>query len=208
MKNSYVLKARRLKLLKLDYLTIILFTVLVCGVFLGISIMKNADEAFKNMLFNFFDNYLSAKSHSGILIVFSGVFVILALFVLFDFLFGLCAIGTPLIFFLLLLFGGFCGFCGSCVILNWGLKGLFYFLLVNLPCNAITAAILVKCCCESINMSVVLFSCILSRDRFSKNQCEFKEYVVKYLIFLIPVAIAGLLSALFFRIYCSLFVVL
>ncbi len=208
MKRSFVLKNKNIKRLKLDYITVILSTIFFCGIIIGVTLIKNCDDDFKNTLFNFLNNFLSTKSQGSFLSVFSGLLVILLLFVFFEFIFGLSAVGTPLILIFLVLFGAFFGAETACIILNWGLKGIFYFLLVNLPCYTITAAILIKCCCVSVNMSFVLLNCLLCKDSIKRNVYDFKEYILNYLILILPIVIGVLISTIFFKVFCTLFVVL
>jgi len=204
-KKSVVIKAKRIKPLKWDYETIILFTLFLCGVILGILIIKNSSEEFCNYLNNNLSNYIATKNKSSFIMCFSGSIVLLLLFVFVNFLFGLCAVGTPLVWFVPLLFGILCGCSVSCLFDFYGLKGLFYCALVDLACYAITAATLVKCCCESTKMSLELFNCILGNKNF-KNSYSFKEYVLNYLILCVPIIIGAVISTVCFKVFSSLFI--
>lgn len=207
LKRSVVIKARRIKPLKLDYQTIILFTLFLCGLIIGIAITKNGSEEWNNFATNLLSNYISTKSQSSFLRCFSGTLVILLLCIFIDFLFGLCAVGTPFVWLVPLLFGCFCG-CGvSCLLINYGLKGLCYCALVNIPCYAITAATLIKCCCESTKMSVELFTNICGFHNANvKNTIFFKEYVINYLVLCVPIVIGALISTVCFKLFSSLFI--
>ncbi len=207
MKTSFVINHKNFKKIKPDYFTIILATLFLCGVIIGVFFIKNCDDDLKNTFCIFLNNYLSTKSNSSFIAIFSGVLVLFLSFIILEFIFGLSAVGSPFVVLILLLFGVFTGASASCIILNWGLKGIFYLLLVNLPCYTITAAILVKCCCLSIRISSILLNCLLCKDTIKRNFCNFKEYVLNYLILALPVIAGALVSGIFFKIYCSLFIV-
>lgn len=207
MKAGFVLNSRSFKKIKFDYSIVILSTIFLCGVIIGIFLIHNCDDDLKNMLFNILENYISTKSNSGFIAIFSFELVLLLTFVMLEFIFGLSAVGSPFAVLILAFFGVFSGAGTSCIILNWGLKGIFYLLLVILPCYAITAAILVKCCCLSIRVSSILLNCILQRDTIKRNFCDFKEYALNYLILIVPVLIGVVISTVLFKVFCTFLIV-
>lgn len=204
-KNSVVFKSKNFKKLNWDYETIILFTLFLCGVILGVFLLKNSTNEFRDFINSCLRNYISTKNQSNFFMCFSGVAVFLLVFVIIDFIFGLCAMGTPLVWIVPVCFGAISGCCFSGMFINYGLKGLLYCFLVDLPCYAITAATLVKCCCESTKMSVGLFSCIGGNSNFT-SFCSFKDYLLNYLILCIPILLGALLSTVCFKIFSSLFI--
>lgn len=207
LKTNFVISNKNFKKIKPDYLTIVLSTIFLCSVIIGVLIIKNADNDLKNTFYNFLNNYISTKNQGSFLSIFSGLFIFLILFVILEFIFGLSAVGTPFVSIVLISFGIFCGGEAACIIWGLGLKGVIYFIFVNLPCYAITAAIIVKCCCLSINMSLVLLNCILYKDTIKRNTCNLKEYFLNYMILLLPVIFGALISTIFFKLFSSLFIV-
>ncbi len=205
LKKSVVIRAKRLKPLNLDYETIILFSFFLCGIILGIFIIKNLNDDIRNALSTLLNNYISAKSECGFLSCFSGVAVYLVIFIVIAFLFGMCAVGTPFVWAVPVIFGIMCSCYVSLMLINYGLKGIFYCIIINLAPYAITTATLVRCCCESTKLSVNLFNCIVG-DNALRGQNLFKEYIVNYLILCIPVIIGALISTFCFKIFESLFI--
>ncbi len=204
-KRNVVIKNKRYKPLNLDCETIILFTLFLCGIILGAFLIKNCDDEVKDALCTILHNYISAKSECGFLVCFSGLTVFLIIFVILAFLFGLCAVGTPLVWLMPVAFGLICSSYISLMLINFGLKGLFYCVLVDLLPYAITTATLVKCCCESTKISVNLFSCIAG-DNTLRGKNILKEYVLDYVILCIPVVIGALISSFCFKIFQGLFI--
>ncbi len=204
-KKGVVIKAKRIKPLNLDCETIILFTLFLCGIILGAFLIKNCGDEVKNALSTLLRSFFSAKSESGFLACFSGVLFFLLLFILIVFLFGLCAVGTPLVWLVPIIFGIFCSGYVSLMLINFGVKGLFYFVMVDLFPYAITTATLVKCCCESTKISINLFSC-LAGDNTLKGNNLLKDYILNYLILCVPVLIGAIISAFCFKIFQGLFI--
>ena len=204
-KKGVVIKANRIKPINLDCETIILFSLFLCGIILGAFLIKNCDDYIKNTLCTLLGNYISAKSECGFLACFSGVVVFLVIFIMLAFLFGLCAVGTPLVWLVPIAFGIVCSGYVSLMLMSYGLKGLLYCVIVDLLPYAITTATLVKCCCESTKISVNLFGCIAG-DNAIRGKNLFKDYIMSYLILCIPVVIGALISAFCFRIFQGLFI--
>ncbi len=204
-KNGVVIKAKRIKPINFDCETIILFSLFLCGVILGAFLIKNCDDDIKNALSTLLSNYISAKTECGFLGCFSGVVVFLIIFILIAFLFGLCAVGTPLVWLVPIVFGIICSGYVSLMLMNYGLKGILYCIMVDLLPYAITTATLVKCCCESTKISVNLFSCIAG-DSVIKGKNLFKEYIISYSILCVPVIIGALISTFCFKVFQGLFI--
>ena len=204
-KKGVVIKAKRIKPINFDFETIILFSLFLCGVILGAFLIKNCEGEIKNALCMVIKNYISAKCDCGFIACFSGFVVFLLIFILIAFLFGLCAVGTPLVWLVPIAFGIICSGYVSLMLMNYGLKGLLYCIMVDLLPYAITTATLVKCCCESTKISVNLFSCIAG-DSVLKGKNLFKEYIISYSILCIPVIIGALISTFCFKIFQGLFI--
>ncbi len=206
-KKSVVIRAKRLKPLKLDYKTILFFTLMICGVIIGISLIKNSDNDFNRILKNLIDGINTTKNNNSFL---SGTFYVfgwLFVFVLLAFFSGLSGLGIPFISLVNVLFGVICGsFCGIYYV-NYGMKGIGFFSLVYLPCYAITAATLIKCCCESLKISFNVFSFLSGNTvNQSKNKKLLKDYIFSYLILSIPLILASILNIAGFKLFSGLFV--
>lgn len=205
LKKSVVIKADKLRPVNADCKTIVLFSLFLCGIILGVFLIKNCDDDIKNAINVVLKNYISAKSDCGFFSCFSSCFFLMLIFILFAFLFGLSAVGTPLVLFVPISFGLICGSAVSLMLSNYGLKGLFYCIIVDLLPYAITTATLVKCCCESTKLSVELLGCIAGANSI-KGRNMFKDFVFTYLILCVPVIIGALISAFFFKIFQGLFI--
>lgn len=205
LKRSVVIKAGRLKPLRIDYKTVVLFTLFICGVIIGVSIIKNGGDEWNVISKKMMSSYLSTKSNGNILTYFCSTFVMMISIVFISFLTGLCAVGVPFIGVIPLAFGVVCGSVVSSFAVNYGIQGLVYCTIINIPCYAIVTAGLVKCCCESLKMSLELFSVIANSTVESKQKGYLKDYTINYLILCIPIALGSLISTVGYEIFSGFF---
>lgn len=205
-KKSVVIRAKRIKPLKLDYKTIVFFTLLICGIIIGISLIKNGDGDFNHLLKNLIDGVNATKFNNSFVSAIFYVFGWLLVFVLLAFFSGLSGLGIPLISLVNVLFGVVCGVVCGVYYVNYGIKGIGFFSLVHLPCYAITAATLIKCCCESLKISFNVFSFLSGNTvNQNKNKKLLKDYILSYLILCIPLIVASALNIVGFKIFSGLF---
>lgn len=205
LKKGVVIKANKVKPLNIDCEAVILFSMFLCGIIIGAFLIKNCDEEIKNSLSSLLRSFFSAKAENGFVTCFSGTLVFLLIFIFSAFIFGLCAVGTPLVWLVPLVFGAICSCYVSLMLVNYGLKGLLFCLMVDLLPYAITTATLVRCCCESMRISVGLFTC-LSGNTVLKGRNLFKDYALNYLVLCVPVVIGALISCFCFKILQGLFI--
>lgn len=204
-KNNVVLKNNKMQYSKLDSRTIILYSLFLCGFIIGIFFIKNCENESRDALGTLLNNHISAKCDSDFISCFCGSVFLLILFIVITFMLGLCAVGTPFICLIPLVFGFVCSCYVSLMLINYNLKGVLYCVMVDLLPYAITTASLMKCCCESTKISINLFGCIAG-DVALRGKNTFKEYVLFYLILCIPVIIGALINTICFKIFQGLFV--
>lgn len=209
LKKSVVIKANKLKPVqkfKLDYKTLIFFTVFLCGLIVGVTIFRQSGEPFSEFITEILKNYLTVCAVNSIFKNFCSIFFLLSLFVFILFIFGLCAVGQPFIWLSGFLFGCGIGIVISSYFCAFGILGVGYCALINIPCYAITAATLIKCCCESTRVSNDIFFYSLGsfNNTTGKNRL-LKDYLINYLLFLVPIIIAALLKACFLKLFSGLF---
>ncbi len=208
-KRSVVIKAKRIRPIaniSPDYKTIIFFTLFVCGLILGVIVIQKSDEDFSSFFLKLLNNYLKAKKDNSWFMNFCGEFLGLFLLVFIDFVLGLCAVGLPFIWLLPVCFGCFSGIVLSVFFTNYGLTGLAFCGLINIPCYAITAATLIKCCCESTRISNEIFRFVFSGNKSENVKSSLiKEYTINYALLCLPILIAALISSGSFKLFSGLF---
>lgn len=205
-KKSVVIRAKGIKPIKLDYKVLLFFSLMICGIIIGVSLIKNSDSEFKGLVKSLIDSINNTKSNNLLFSCLLFVIGWLLVPLIVAFFSGLSGLGLPFLALLNVLYGMFCGlFCGIYYVC-FGLHGIGFFSLVNLPCYAITAATLIKCCCESLKMSFNVFS-FLSGNCInqSKNKNMLKEYILTYLILCLPVVAGSFLNVISFKIFGDLF---
>ena len=208
-KRSVVIKANKLKPIagiSPDYKSIIFFTFFVCGIILGVIIIKKSQEDFLDFFMKLLNNRLGIQKNSSWLMNFCSDFLWLFVLIFLDFVLGLCAVGVPFIWLIPVLFGCFAGCVLSVYYMNFGLNGLAFCGLVNIPSYAITAATLIKCCCESTRVSNEIFYFVLrGKTNESPKDALIKDYSMKYVTLCLPVLLAALISSGSFKLFSGLF---
>ena len=206
LKKSVVIKANKIKpkiKFQFDYRTVLYFTLLICGIIIGVFINKKGSNEWHIFFENLICNYLITKSSNSIFTNFCSIFSAVFIVFLYNYISGLCGVGIPFTSFSPFILGVYYGVILTFYYLSYGFSGIIYCALVNLPLYAITAATLVKCCCESSNISKEIFFYLISGK--GEGKPLLKEYTIKYLVYLIPVSAGALISALFFHLFSHLF---
>ena len=206
LKKSVVIRAKRLKPLKIDYKMLIFFTLIVCGIILGISLIKNGENDFNSFIKNLIESINLTKRNSSF---FSCILFVAGWLLLFEIIVisgGLSGVGISIIVLVCIIYCIICGvFCGGYYI-NYGIEGIGFFGLIHLPCYAITAATLIKCCCESISISLNIFSYLSGGNKSSaKTRNIIKDYLLYNLILSLPLFAGAILNVTAFKILSGLF---
>ena len=195
-KKTVVLNTTRLKPIgkfTFDYKSVLFFTLFLCGLIVGVTFINKGDEALVEFFTKILKNRITAENNNNFLTCFCGDVLPLMLLQLFCYIWGLCAFGIPFIWLAPLVFGLMCGMTIGLYLVNYGIMGLGYCALVKIPAYAITAATLIKCCCESTICSDNIFVYALKGER-SENTI-LKDYTLKYILLCIPLVLAAVLSA-------------
>lgn len=198
MKKSVVIKAKRIKPLKkaqIDYKPVLFLILFLCGIIIGVTILKKSDETTCNIIFTLIKRSLFTLKDCSLIKVFSGVFINLFLILFCVFIFGLCCLGAPFIWSIPVFWGLFSGIVVSAFYLLFGFRGIGYFALINLPCYAITAATLIRGCCIGTEMCNEIFLNLLSGECKDNNKNAIKTYSVNFLVLLIILSISALIKA-------------
>lgn len=206
LKKSVVIRARK-PVMKIDgtvYKNIVFVSFLVCGIIFGVMLSQKGNSDWNNFFCVLISNCLKERIDSSIFTNFIKTFIPIFLILLYDYTLGLCGIGEVFLYFTPISFGVYVGICISQYYDVFSLEGLVYWAIVNVPCYAIAAATLIKCCCCSMGMSSNIFK-ILLKNKHEANDISLKEYTIKYLIMVLPIALGSLLSAVCFKLFANLF---
>ncbi len=200
MKKAVIIKTPKIKIyknIKFDYKTLIFFTFTLCGLIIGAFIAKEMDSELFNLIKGYLINNFEIRTQNSVFTVFCSIFCVTLIIILCNYILGLCAVGQFFSIITPFLFGIYCGFLSTIYFLINNLNGILYVASINLPFYAITAASLIKCCCESYNTSIEIFK--FAQSGKTTNKPILKEYTLKFSIFLIPVCIGAFISALLFK---------
>lgn len=209
MKKSVVIKAKRIPSInnfRIDYKSLLFFIIFVCGLILGITIIEKSNSEIIDLIFKLIKNNLTAINNSNFINVFSGTFFSLVLLLFYIYIFGQCSVGVPFIGLTPLFWGVYTGVIVSSLYSIYGLKGIGFCSIVNLPCYAITAATLVRGCCIGVNYSNEIFLAILSGEWKKQSDYTIKNYTLSFVVLIIPLIISAVLKAGCSKLFSELFV--
>ena len=204
-KKTVVLKRRKMNLSKFDYRNFFFFSLFLCGLILGILTIKNENAELNDTLKNFFINYISEKSGKTFFECLFECLLLIFLIPVFSFITGLCAVGGPIIIAIPTLVGIVVGMTIGILYSQYALQGLGYSALVIIPSTAIVISTLLKCCDESINMSLDIIYMIIGGNNSNIKTNKLKEYCLKYLVLCVPFVLAGVINTVSFKLFGGLF---
>jgi len=204
-KKTVVLKKRKMNLPRFDYKNLFLFSLFICGLILGVLTIRNDHTELNNLLESFCVNYISGKSEKTILECLLETSLLIFLIPLCSFIVGLCAIGGPIIIAIPTVVGIIVGMATGILYSQYALQGLGYSALIIMPAAAIVIGTLLKCCNESINMSLEIIYLMLGGSKGATKTNEFKEYCLRYLVLCVPFLLSAVLNTVCFKLFGGLF---
>ena len=179
---------------------------LICGIIIGVTCTNRFCQSDNNIFSSILESYLISCCKLSFLKNFCNTFLVLFAIIFTVFILGFCAVGVPIIWLTPLIYGAICGSIISCIFCENGISGLLFVILINIPCYAITAATLLKCCCESSKLSIDLFSLVAGQGPIcNRNKGFLKDYLVFFLVMCIPIIIAALFKTICFTLFSGFF---
>lgn len=202
-KKSVVIKRRYLKLPVFDGRSLVLTTLLICGIFIGVTALKNSDNAFRKALSEIICDYYSERKNEALINCICESSLINLGIPLLVFVLGFCAIGAPIIYCVPIASGLVFGLITGVFYIDFGLNGLSYCALAIIPAAAVLSAVSIKACCISGDMSVKMLACATGACEDKQN--ILKDYLKSYSLKLIPLSAAILLNSGALKLFGGLF---
>ncbi len=204
LKKSVVIKRKKMNIPRFNYRNLVFYILFICGLIIGVLTMQGDENSLKTVFNEFFNDYLTNKSQENFFNNFVDALIFTTILPFFTFIFGLCAVGIPIIIAIPTLSGitvGMpIGFLYSC----YSLQGLGYVTLIIIPSVAIVIGTLIRCCTEAIRMSIEIIADISGYQTTSKRN-ELKDYCLRFVVFLIPLILSALLEVGCFKLFSGLF---
>ena len=204
LKKSVVIKRKKLNISNFDFKNLIFFSLFFSGVIIGVLTTKSKDLMLNSLLTEFFNNYIVERTNEGLLGCFFESFLLFSFTPFLTFIFGLSAVGFPIIIATPAIMGALTGMATGFLFFNYSLQGLCYSALIIVPAVSIVVATLIKCCSEAIIMSMDIITCIGGYQNNLKQNIM-KEYCLRFLVLFIPIIISALLNVFSFKIFGNLF---
>lgn len=205
LKKSVVIKRRGMNLPKIDLKNILFYALFFSGLIVGVTTIKNSDNKIFKIIEIMINDYIIENSSFSFLENLLSSLFLLLLPLCFIFIFGLCAVGSPIILATPGIVGLISGMAVSFFYIKFSFEGLGYATLILIPPLAILIATLIKSCSEGINMSLIIVMNILGANEIKNNKNILKEYCLKFLILALPLFIAAVLNAGCYKLFSGLF---
>lgn len=182
---------------------IILMILFLAGLLFGAFAVKSGNSFICKNIIPIYMNYVKSKSTmSGVSIFFTTLLLNSGVIILTYFL-GLCAVGVPLVAVVPVMSGSFIGIISGYIYQTYMLKGLGYCGIIIFPSAAITIASIIFASRESMLMSRNMLN--LLSQRHNKYYEDFKNYSVRFLIYISLAAAGALIEAILTHLFISLF---
>lgn len=194
LKNKVIKNNQKLFLLTVVYIT---------GLFFGACTIKNLSGELSVSIQSLMANYYQVQTEQTIfqnfLYTLSSEFLIL----LIPFVFGLCIIGEPVMWFMPLLRGLGTGLISGYLYKNYSLSGMGYFAAVILIPTVLSSAVMIIGCHESILTTRDIRRVVKNNSGEHDNIMHF--YIIRYLVLLVAVVLISLLGAMFVKLFAGKF---
>ena len=172
-----------------------LAAILLFGMICGALVTKNISSGKLNSLSSIFNGYITARNNQSFFSSFFNTLFSSLILPAISILFGLSAIGFPLVTAIPFFQGLGLGMIATYIYSSYGLHGIGYCLLIFFPYNVMNCAILLFFCKEGMTMSYGIFCMGRGVVNNFDVQKEMKLYFARVLIFLLFIVIASAVSA-------------
>lgn len=190
--------------LKKNRRILIMMLLFAAGMIIGAVSLKRADSYLSGAFSDMFSVYIRSKSSQSLGMNFINSLALNAAFMLAAFVFGLCAVGLPLICILPIIRGVGIGMLSGYLYSNFALRGLGYCVLVIYPGLIPAIFALLLACSAGINSSYEMLLS-LSSVKAQRGEGSIKIYCMRFLIICILIVLAAVTDAAASRLFCRLF---
>ena len=174
-----------------NYKLIIMVTILITGIIYASFSYTNLLSS-KSVITNILTNQLKIKATQSFSDCFKNIITSCVIYYCISLVFGLCAIGSPIIACLPFTYGMGIGFEVTYLYSEFGLKGIGYTALMILPMAVVFSIILSYSAKESINMSWDIL-CQIQDNK--KPEIKISTYFKRQLIFAVAYVVAALVNS-------------
>lgn len=194
---------QKIKSYKFNWLIYIFLIIFLSGLIFGAISIKYNNAICEN-IGQVYLSYISKKETRSDFSLFINSFLIWSAGIIFTFFAGLSAVGIPVVGIIPGLFGYLIGTISGYLYETYLLKGLGYCGIIIFPSAAIALSAITFACKESLKMSKMMLS-LLNNGR-DRHHLSFKDYCLKYLIYILLCAAAALSETITFNLFSGLFV--
>lgn len=174
-------KAKTGEFIKSNQKTVFLILIFIIGVFFGAYSVKSSDSNIFISIKELAENYIKLKSNNSVLMNFVNSITTDSLFLIISVVFGLCLIGSPILWALPAIRGIGIGVILGYIYINYAVKGIFYSLVAICIPSAISVCALIISCKEGLLTLSDINETLENQKGFSKKQF-YKMYFLRNII--------------------------
>jgi len=182
---------------------IMLFIFFLCGLIFG-SVLLRTGNVTADVIVSAFKNYNGVIVSNSFTQNFINLLFSNGAFLFFTYIFGLCAIGAPIICAVPFIKGVGIGVVSAYLYKTYELSGFGYCMLVYYPAQLINMFTILLCSNESYKMSKDIYNNIKSSNVF-QGENELKLYHVRYIFFMLLYLFSSLIGSLLNTYLSSIF---
>ncbi len=195
---------KKIKATQKDWLLFFLVAVFFIGLVFGATGVRYRDNFFVSEIIELVNSFLHQKENVSLLLIFLYTLTITSAAVVAAFFIGLCAIGIPFVAIIPGIAGVIIGIISGYIYETYLLKGLGYCSTLIFPSAVITCVSILLSCKESIIMSKDMMFLLI--DKRIKKENIFRNYCLKYLIYMCISCVSALTEIVLFNLFSKLFI--
>ena len=205
-KTAFEYSRGSLDSIKKNWKSLLLLSLFAFGILLGTYILKQNIDFTDSTLANIINECIKSKKEQSIASNFIDSLKFNLLFLLITFIFGFCAVGTPIITLIPIIKGLGMGLMCGYLYLKYNFSGLGYCVLIIYPGLIISMFALITACNFSMSFSYeMLLSVAGNNKKDSKGEYQLKLFCIRYLIVLVLSILASAVDSITIKLFSGLF---
>lgn len=195
--------SKRFKPGTINWQIILLTAIFFSGLIAGSYSAKDTTSFVSQKIISYYMNYIKLKYITPAFSTFLSSILLGSIFTLIAYFMGLCAVGVPFILLIPFAQGFYIGEISGYIYETFTLKGLGYCAIIIFPAAVIICASIIYASKESMLMSKNML--YLLSQRHQAVQESFRDYSVKFAIYMGIIVLGGIVETVTTRLFIGLF---
>lgn len=187
-----------------EWKLISLVSLFLSGMIIGCITVRHTDNQLNAKMVTMFTDFVLLRNTNSLMATFLNSFSVSIIYLFIAYIFGLCAVGIPIIVLIPIVKGISLGMVAGYFYSTYNMLGAGYCMVIIFPAAIVALAALLYGCNESLVMSKSIY--YSSQGKYP-NQYEnnFKTYNIRYLILILFTLLSAIIDTLFTLAFASKF---